>query len=53
MTNVAADPNTGFQIGVTTLWEGLKWPYDVIRAAATSAAMAGDVPRESYIAYLE
>ncbi len=53
VTNVAADPNTGFQIGVTTLWEGLKWPYDVIRAAATSAAMAGDVPRESYIAYLE
>ena len=53
VTNVAADPNSGFQLGVTTLWEGLKWPYDILRAGAASAAVAGDVPRESYISYLE
>lgn len=53
VTSVAADPNAGFELGMTTLWEGLKWPYDVLRAGAASAAQAGDVPRESYISYLE
>ena len=53
VTSVAADPNAGFQLGASTLWEGLRWPYDVLRAGAASAAMAGDVPRESYISYLE
>ena len=53
VTSVAADANAGFELGLTTLWEGLKWPYDVLRAGAASAAMAGDVPRESYISYLE
>ena len=53
VTSVAADPNGGFQIGEGMLWEALKWPFDVLRAGAASAAMAGDVPRESYIRYLE
>ncbi len=53
VTNAAADPNGGFVISEGMLWEALKWPYNVVRAAAASAAMAGDVPRESYIRYLE
>ena len=53
ITNAAADPNAGFIISEGMLWEALKWPYNVVRAAAASAAMAGDVPRESYIRYLE
>lgn len=51
--NVAADPEDGFQLTSGLLWESLKWPMNVVRAAAASAAMAGDVPRESYIKYLE
>ncbi len=53
ITNAAADPDGGFQISEGLLWESLKWPYNALRAAAASAAMAGDVPRESYIRYLE
>lgn len=53
VTNVGADANSGFQLGISTLWEGLRWPYDILRAGAATAAEAGDVPRESYISYLE
>jgi len=51
--NVAADPEGGFQLTAGLLWESVKWPLNVARAAAASAAMAGDVPRESFIKYLE
>lgn len=53
LTNVAADPEGGFAISEALLWEGVKWPLNVARAAAASAAMAGNVPRESYVKYLE
>lgn len=49
----AADAGEGFSIDQSLLWEAVKWPFNVLRAAAASAAMAGDVPRESWIAYLE
>ena len=51
--NYAADPEGGFQITPALLWESLKWPYNVLRAAAVSAAEAGDVPRENYLQYTE
>ena len=50
---VAADPTGGFQITEGLLWESVKWPLNVVRAAAASAAEAGNVPRENYIKYLE
>ncbi len=53
ITNVAADPEGGFQLTAGLLWESVKWPLNVVRAAAASAAMAGDVPREKFIKYLE
>ncbi|NNE78644.1 MAG: YdcF family protein [Silicimonas sp.] len=53
VTNYAADPDGGFQISQGLLWESLKWPLNVLRAAAASAAAAGDVPRENYLKYLE
>lgn len=53
ITNVAADPDAGLQITPGLLWESVKWPYNVLRAAAASAARAGNVPREDYIQYLE
>ncbi len=53
ITNVAADPNAGFQVTAGLLWESLKWPLNALRAAAASIAMAGDVPRENYLKYLE
>ena len=49
----AADPDAGFAPTSGVLWEALKWPYNVLRAAAASAADAGDVPRDSYLKYLE
>lgn len=51
--STAADPTDDFQITQSLLWESLKWPLNVVRAAAASAAMAGDVPRENYLKYLE
>lgn len=51
--NEAADNVTGFVITEGLLWETLKWPLNVVRAAAASAAMAGDVPRENFMKYLE
>jgi uncharacterized SAM-binding protein YcdF (DUF218 family) len=53
ITNYAADLDGGFQITPELLWESLKWPMNVVRAAAASAAMAGDVPRENFVKYLE
>jgi len=53
ITNVAADADGGFQITPGLLWESVKWPLNVVRAAAASAAQAGSVPREDYIQYLE
>ena len=53
ITNVAADPNAGIQVTPPLLWESVKWPLNVVRAAAASAAQAGNVPREDYIQYLE
>lgn len=53
ITNVASNAEAGFQFSQSLLWEAVKWPYNILRAAAASAANAGDVPRESYIKYLE
>ena len=53
VTNAAADNVSGFLISEPLLWESVKWPLNVLRAAAASAAMAGDVPRENYVKYLE
>lgn len=53
IVNHAADPDAGFALTGGVMWEALKWPYNVLRAAAASAAEAGDVPRESYMKYLE
>ena len=51
--SVAADPDGGFSISEGLLWESLKWPLNILRAAAASAANAGNVPRENYLKYLE
>lgn len=51
--NAAADNVSGFLISEGLLWEALKWPLNVVRAAAASAAMAGNVPRENFVKYLE
>lgn len=53
VTGAAADNVEGFLISEGLLWESVKWPLNVVRAAAASAAMAGDVPRENYVKYLE
>lgn len=50
---VAADPESGFVLDRELALEGVKWPLNVVRALAASAAMTGDVPRESYVKYLE
>lgn len=48
----AADPDAGFTLDQRLLWEAVKWPVNVLRAGAASAAMAADVPRESWVSYL-
>ena len=53
VTRVAADPEDGFSLTMPIVWEAVKWPFNALRAAAASAAMAGGVPRENWIAYLE
>lgn len=53
VTNAAADNVSGFLISEPLLWESVKWPLNILRAAAASVAMAGDVPRENYVKYLE
>lgn len=51
--NAAADNVSGFALNESLLWESVKWPLNAVRAAAASAAMAGDVPRENFVKYLE
>ena len=51
--NSAADAGQDFSIDQRLLWEAVKWPWNVLRAAAASAAMMGNVPREDYLKYLE
>ena len=53
VANAAADNVSGFLLTEGLLWEAVKWPLNVLRAAAASAAMAGDVPRENFVKYLE
>ncbi|MEQ9038419.1 MAG: YdcF family protein [Silicimonas sp.] len=53
VTNAAADNVSGFAFSEPMLWEAVKWPLNALRAAAASAAMAGDVPRENFVKYLE
>ncbi len=53
VTNIAANADSGFTLSKDLLWEAVKWPSNILRAAAASAAKAGKVPRESYIEYLE
>lgn len=49
----AADAGQGFEVTQGFLLEAVKWPFNILRAGAASVAQAGDVPRESYIQYLE
>lgn len=53
VTNVPANPDEGLTFNKDLLWEAVKWPLNLLRAAAASAANAGNVPRENYIQYLE
>ena len=53
VTNFAADADAGFALTSGLMWESLKWPLNTLRAAAASIAAAFDVPRESYLKYLE
>jgi uncharacterized SAM-binding protein YcdF (DUF218 family) len=53
VVNAAADNVSGFALTESLLWESVKWPLNAVRAAAASAAMAGDVPRENFVKYLE
>ncbi|MEM9425925.1 MAG: YdcF family protein [Pseudomonadota bacterium] len=49
----AADPDAGLTLDQRLLWEAVKWPVNVLRAGAASAAVAADVPRESWVSYLQ
>lgn len=49
----AADAGEGFAVDERLLWEAVKWPFNALRAAAASAAMVGNVPRENWLKYLE
>ena len=51
--NVAANADADFLLSRELVWESVKWPFNAVRAAAASAAKAGNVPRENYIQYLE
>lgn len=53
VTLSAADGDAGFAVDSRLLWEAVKWPYNVLRAGAASAAMAADLPRETWLKYLE
>lgn len=53
VTLSAADPDDGLVLDKRLLWEAVKWPLNTLRAAAASAAMAADLPRETYLKYLE
>ena len=49
----AADADADFALDQRLLWESVKWPFNALRAAAVSAAMVGNVPRENWLKYLE
>lgn len=49
----AADADAGFTVDQRLLWEAVKWPLNILRAGAASAAMAADVPRDNWLQYLE
>ena len=49
----AAAAAAGFALDQRLLWEAVKWPFNVLRGAAASAAIAADVPRENWVSYLE
>ena len=49
----AANGEAEFLLSRELVWESVKWPFNAVRAAAASAAKAGNVPRENYIQYLE
>jgi uncharacterized SAM-binding protein YcdF (DUF218 family) len=49
----AADPAGEFTINRQLLAETVKWPLNILRAAAASVAMVADTPRENYLKYLE
>lgn len=53
VTLSAADPDEGLTIDSRLLWEAVKWPLNLFRAGAASAAKAADLPRETYLKYLE
>ncbi|MEM7753880.1 MAG: YdcF family protein [Pseudomonadota bacterium] len=53
ITLSAADADAGFALDQRLLWEAVKWPFNVLRGAAASAAIAADVPRENWVSYLE
>lgn len=49
---VAADPDGGFGQGGPLLWEAVKWPINLLRGGAASAAMAVGMPREAVARFL-
>ncbi|MDJ0641117.1 MAG: YdcF family protein [Paracoccaceae bacterium] len=51
--NVATDADEPFALSTPLLLESVKWPLNILRAGAASVAMAFDVPRESFMNYLE
>lgn len=50
---IAADADAPFSISEGLLREGLAWPFNLARAAGASLAEIFDLPRESYIGYLQ
>ena len=49
----AADAEDGFTVDQRLLWEAVKWPVNILRAGAASAAIAANVPRDTWLPYLE
>lgn len=49
----AADPDQGFSLTRGLLWEGVKWPLNVLRATGASLAAAADIPPDTYMKYLQ
>ncbi|MGR3511783.1 MAG: YdcF family protein [Paracoccaceae bacterium] len=49
----ATDADAGFTVDQRLLWEAVKWPLNILRAGAASAAMAADVPRDTWLQYLK
>ncbi|MCV6592436.1 MAG: YdcF family protein [Silicimonas sp.] len=53
VTSHVADPDAEFRITRAMLWEGIKWPVNVLRAAGVSLAGAFGVPRTQTDLYLQ